>query len=806
MAFGGARALCAGLMVVMGSVMVPPPSALAQDDETGADVPSSRPGAAPRGIEEIIVKARKRAELLEDVPLSVTVVDTGELRASGATRLDDIQILVPNLQFRRSGIAPAAPIFIRGIGQQDEALAFDQGVGVYVDGVQLSRSIGLLLDLVDVQQIEVLRGPQGTLFGRNVVGGAINVSTVRPQEELGGSLFVRAGNFDAVETRATLNAPLGTGNGADVLFSRFTFLGKTARGYVDNTYRDENLSDDDGVGFLGSLRWLPLEGLTIDVSGAWERSHRRGVGGQCVPVQKALDPVVRFLADTFYPGYQESCAEQDPFHVRSDAFALADLQSYGAWGTASWDFGSVGWLEDLTVKSITGWREQRTRYRIDTDFQEFPIIVSAHIGGDDPSGAEGEPVFAQQISEEVQAGMRAADGRLNAVAGAFFFSDEANDTGGQSAFRDRADGSPGVGNGTSVSRVSIDNFSWALFAQATYDLFDWASLTAGVRYTKERKQLAKREVFPLLSDLPRVDAAEEKEFVQWTPTASLALHVPDPWMERTPLDRVMGYFTYSRGFKGGGFNAVAGSQVPEGETATDLEPFRPEHVDSFEIGFKSFAFARRLSLNVAFFLADYQDIQVVLAKLDSTSEDTLPSYLRVVDNAARATVRGVEIEAAAHPLWDLELSGSVGLLDAEYDEFEDAPSDLDSVPIDRSGESFPNVPDLQTHVAVQYPVAVAPGPRRAAGTLTPRLDWYYQSEVHYAGPELKALVQRGYHLLDARLSYELWDEHLELALWAKNLLDETYFSGGAAFATLQGNAFRFTAPPRTFGGEVRLTF
>lgn len=754
----------------------------------------------PPAIEEIVVRARKRDERLLDTPVSVTAVTTAELEQLGAVRIDDIQIAVPNLQFRSSAIAQAQSIFLRGVGQQDEGLAFDQGVGLYVDGVPLSRSIGLLLNLVDVEQIEVLRGPQGTLFGRNTVGGAINVRTVRPHDEVEGRVWVRAGNFDSVDTQATLNVPIDIGWLEDRLFSRFTFASRNSRGYVKNLERDEYLSDLNDFGFLGALRFTPVEALAIDVRGAWERSHRRGIGGQC-SFESEAEPSVLAIARAFYPGFEQSCEAQTPYRVRADTNQLSDLESYGTWVDGVYDLGAISVFDSVSLHSITSWREQRPRYVVDTDFQEFPIIVSSHIGGPDPAGTDGEPAFARQISQEARAQGSAFDERLNVTAGAFFFWDDADDVNGQSGFRYRADGSPGLDIGTSVASLTVDNYSWALFSQASFDVTTWAQLTAGVRYTADQKGLAKREIFPLAETEPRVDASERRTFEDWTPMASLSLTLPD---ELAPvfLEHAMSYFSYARGFKGGGFNALVGSQVAAGEVATELDPFRPEHVDSFEVGIKS-AWAPwadgRVQANLALFHADYRDIQVVQTR----SEGLM--LLRFVSNAAEATIQGLELETATVPFPDFTIGASLALLDAEYDEFANAENNLTAGSIDRSGESLPNVPDLQAHVSLQYAAAIAGG-SRFGGDLVPRLDWYYQSEVHYSGPEIGSLVQPGYNRLDVRLAYELCDGALTIAAWSQNLLDESYFTGGITFANLYGATARFTAPPRMYGGEVAYRF
>ena len=764
------------------------------------DVAFAQPVPARETIEEIVVFARKRDERILDTPVSVTAVSRTDLDQTGAARIDDIQRLVPNLQFRESAIAQAQSIFLRGVGQQDEGLAFDQGVGLNIDGVPLSRSIGLLLHLVDVEQIEVLRGPQGTLFGRNTVGGVINVRTAKPSEEVSGEIFVRAGNQELIETRATLNVPIDRGWFENRLFSRFTFASSNSRGYVKNLEDGEYFGDLNDLGFLGSLRFVPVPALTVDVSGSYERSHRRGIGGQCRFEEDAQpNPLAAALAQTFYPGFQTSCEAQSPHRVRADATSISDLESYGAWMQAVYDAGSIGLFDDVSLYSITSWREQAPRYIVDTDFQEFPIIVSSHFGGPDPLGTDGEPAFARQISQEVRLQGAAFDDRLSTTFGAFFYWDDADDTNGQSAFRFAADGSEtGVGDGTSVSTLDVDNYSWALFTQASLDLTDWAELTAGVRFTADQKGLAKREIFPLIEDEPRVDASERSTFEDWTPMASLALTLPDD-LAPLWLDGAMAYFTYASGFKSGGFNALVGSQVPPGQVATTLDRFRPERVDSFEIGSKSTWIDRRLELQIALFHADYSDQQVVETRSEGLS------LLRFVSNAAESTIRGIEVEALARPTERWTIHASLGFLDAEYDEFPDAENNLALESKDRAGESLPNVPDLQANVAISY-VADLPLEGFFAGEVEPRLDWYYQSEVHYAGPEVRSLVQSGYHLLDARLSYRLWDDSLTVAAWCRNLLDESYFTGGITFANLYGNTARFTAPPRTYGGEIRFRF
>ena len=238
------------------------------------------------------------------------------------------------------------------------SMAFDPGVGVYVDGVFMPRSMGLLMDIVDVEQIEVLRGPQGTLFGKNTVGGAVNLTTTKPGDELEGSVFIQPGNLGTVVTRFTLNVPVDLGWLEDKLFARFSGSTTNTRGYVydDNPLREEYFSNRDSVGFYGSLRFLPTEDITIDLAGSWSRDHNKGLGGQCVFV--ASQPTAPTLLP---PGFYEDCQESEPFRNNANVAQLNDITSYGTWMTADWDLGGVGFLEDLPLKSPTSWASLKGR-------------------------------------------------------------------------------------------------------------------------------------------------------------------------------------------------------------------------------------------------------------------------------------------------------------------------------------------------------------------------------------------------------------------------------------------------------------
>lgn len=750
-------------------------------------------------IEEIVVTARRRDELLVDTPISVTALSATDLRDAGVARLDEIQDLVPNLQFSVGRENQEGYIRLRGVGTASGEIVFDPGVAVYVDGVYLPRMIGQLVDVIDVGQIEVLRGPQGTLFGKNSVGGALNITTIKPHGEVEGQLLVSAGNFDTVRTRAMLNVPLVE----ERLLSRFAFATNTTQGYARNELLDLGVSDQASMTFLGSLRWLATDDITVDVSGTWGRDHGHGRGGQCQLIND------NGLGITLVPGFREACEASRPLRFNGNVASLSDTQSWGSWGTVDW-LAMQGTV-DLQVKSITSWREQKPAHRSESDQTEFPILSL------DFSGSDGNASWSQrQISEEVQSTLSTWEDRLSLVSGVFGFWERGTAPTTVKALT-------GVLNVETQSTTTVDNWSWAIYTHAVADPVEWLSLTFGIRYTQDKKGASFVIVDRGAGTPPSDPATGSEVFDAVTPTASIGLKPTDPILDALHLDRGLFYFTYSQGFRGGGFNSLINVQGVQG---TDLPGFRPETLDNFELGIKAIALDNRLSLNLAGFYGKYDDIQVFSTRATGDLDDPLGmiTIQTLTQNAAKATVQGVEAEMTYNPIDALHLGGSIGLLDTEYDDFgkncdpstpagqqncaisDVAIGNAEEQFINRSGQSFNLSPDLTTRLTVSYEFLVDNAPRNfLRGSVVPRLDWTYQSEMHVLGPEAASGIQRGYNLLNARLSYALHDERVQVALWAKNLTDERYFDRAESFPIL-GFMARYYQTPRTYGGEVSYRF
>lgn len=733
-------------------------------------------------VEEIVVTARRREELLEDTPIAVTAISAASLDNSSITRIDQIQQLVPNLSIQSGGANQVAQIAIRGVGTPGVGIAFDPGVGLYVDGVYLPRAQASIFDVVDISDIQVLRGPQGTLFGKNTVGGAVSVTTVKPRPELGAMISVRPGNLGAIRTRATVDIPIRIGWLDDKLFSRLTFASRNRNGYVWNTTFNDYWAEENGISFIGSLRFLPVEDLAIDISGSWFKDQVHSGLGQCVEVQRAgIGGLV--------PGFWESCNASEPRRISADANQVSASSSWGTWATITWDAGDLGPLSGITAKSITSWRRQLSPSSTDADATEFPIIRVANFGG---GGINGEAGQAQQIQQEAQVAASAWEEKISVVGGAFFFWETANRVNGLLV-------SP-VNQETS-NQILTDNFTWALFAQATVSPTSWLSGTVGLRYTEDRKrarQVNRNYALPPEENVT-VDVSGEASFASWTPMASLALFLPEEEMVDTPLDHLMGYFTWSQGFKGGGLNAVLAGAAEDG-----LIPYDPESLNNFEVGAKAIAFDSRLTFNLSVFTSFYDDIQRLNLQTEIDEEGELVSR-QLTQNAAKATVRGVEAEVQWIPTEGLLVSGLIGLLDARYDDFPNAISGFGGSPINRSGEGFPATPAYNSFVSIQYSLPVPAG-GMMDGYLTPRVEWAYRASEFLVEPEITEGHQAGYNLFNARLSYDFLGDRAQVALWGRNLANELYATGAVSLVGPMGTIVKGYGPPRTWGAELTYTF
>ncbi len=723
------------------------PQAQAQDS-------TANDGARSTTIGEIVVTARKREESLQETPISITVFSGADLEDRSLTSLSEIGNFTPNLSFGSTGVgsSDSARVHIRGIGQTDFIITTDPGVGIYVDGVYMARSFGSLFDLLDIERVEVLRGPQGTLYGKNTIGGAVNVVTQKPEAEFGGYAKVTGGRFGRIDGKVSVNVPLVENK----LSARVSGMTLNNDGFAKNLFDGSPLSDDETLAARGALRFTPNESLDIELAAdvTRKRAHSENVklvafnptGALVVPINFFLGPLgpAQILADPYATNGDFS----GPNNVN-------DLNAFGASLTINWDIN-----ENVSAKSITAYREVDTAFGADQD--GTPVAIGHTL----------DRVKQEQFSQEFQLIGTSFDGRLDWVTGIYFISEQANE------FND-VDLVPGLFPIIGLD-ITIDvenktqNVSYAGFFQGTYQLTDRLSTTLGVRYTYEEKEYFANHIHSQ-SGIRAITERAQNDWDAFSPKFGLDYQLTDD---------VLTYASVSRGFKSGGFNGRPLDNSP------GLESYNPELVWSYEAGVKSRFMDDRVQLNAAFFYSDYSDVQVTLVGLT----DAMGNLLIVVRNAASATMKGFEAELQVRPAEGFDFFAGVGFVDAEYDKFMDGP-------IDRSGQDFPFTPKWNVNLGGQYRAEIG-----ELGSVTGRLDYSYRSAQFLDAANSPGLRQEAYGLINARIAYETPDGQFQLAAFGKNLNDKAYKVNGIDASSFFGIAFASFGPPRTWGIEATARF
>lgn len=740
-------------------------------------------------LEEVVVTARKREESVQDTPIAISAFTGEGLELRGVDDLSGLNNFAPNLVLRQSpnnsGVTNAA-VYIRGIGQNDFTPVSDPGVGIYVDGVYLGRSVGAVLDLVDVERVEVLRGPQGTLFGRNTIGGAVSLTSKAPAEEFGGKIDVKVGTDDRRDIKASFDLPI-----SDTLLTRISLASFQQDGYVERVFDGKDLGDDNTKAARFTALWLASDDLKITVSGDYSKDDENGpalvltgmeplnfgaaVGGPPSQVlwQNTINsgvagpPNACFLpANLNNPGcfnqrYIQPAGGNKNFGTDPTE---SDLESWGLSAIIDWNI-----TDDLTFKSITAYREFDGFFSNDND--GAPQRVSLLID-----------IFEhEQFSQEFQLLGNAFDDRLKWILGVYYFEEEGLNF-----------------NPVRFANVHIqsgglfDSDSLAVFGQGTYDVTDKLSVTLGLRYTEDTKEYLPDqffEAFPgpvslagFLPPCPSTGATcvvgdrvlpfvkEEASAEEVTPMINIAYQ----WN-----DGLMTYVTYSEGFKGGGFTQRI--FPPE----ASLPSFEPEFVTSYEIGMKYDGWDNRLRVNGAIFWTDYEDQQLGVADPSRTGPFTT--------NAGDAEIKGVELEVSVVPADGWFISASVGYLDPERTKLAGGVQGL------TLNSRFENISDWNANVQIIKEIELDD-----MGTLSPRLEWSYRSEygtntnnVPYDGPNAilgnnfgipsPAQFQDSYDVLNAGLKWEAADSGLSVTLTVENITDEEYREFGN-----QQDAFGFT--------------
>ncbi len=728
-------------------------------------------------IEEVVVTARKRAENLQDTPVAITAMTTEALERRMIVGTDQLDQVSPNLQFATygplTGNSAASQVFIRGIGQTDATSSVDPGVGLYIDEVYIGQSVGGAMDFRDIANVQILRGPQGTLFGRNTIGGAVLLTTNQPGDELGGSVKLGLGEDDLLEFSGAIDLPI-----SDTLKSRFTYGTRKRDGYV---FRDDgtDLGDEDTYTVTGKLLWEVSDNVDLTLKLDYSEEDENGVPlvfagmNENAAFPAALSAAAGCPGATFPPpsvptGIVDTrCAndvtwDRGPFENAGTVELGSTVENWGAALIANWEIN-----DHWSLKSITSYRELDWTGKRDADNTGFVILHTDMV-------SEGE-----QLSQELQLNYSAD--KLNGVVGLFYYEDEYDET----LFVDYTPppfaGAPFFVDVTNNAR--IDNENWAIFGQFTYDISEQLSLSLGARYTDETKAVklnAFQEV-GAIGFFQRFVTQEERE-LDFT-DASVSATVQYRWS-----DAFMTYFSYSEGFKSGGWNPLYNA------VQLNLEPtaFNEESAETLELGFKA-DISDSLRINGAIFSTDYTDLQFTFRV----------GIVPLLFNAGEASIDGAELEFTYTPNDNLIIEGSLGYLDASVDSVSNITSDAGAVTaVVKAGNSLPYTPDLTANIGIGYAFNLS------QMRITPRLDYSYTDEQFFDAGNTREIAQSDAEgLLNFSVTMEGVSDQWKLILGVTNLTDETYpVAGNSSLTTATGYAEIAYLRPQTWFANLQYKF
>lgn len=758
-----------------------PIQAMAQTDQS---VDAAAAQTDDGGLTDIVVTAQKRSERLQDTPISITAVTGAALEDRGSGTIAALGNLTPNLVYNTtapvSGVSSGAIVFIRGVGQTDFQLTTDPGVGTYLDGVYVARSVGGVLDVVDVERIEVLRGPQGTLFGRNTIGGAISIVSRKPGGERLFSGALTLGSRDRIDARVSVDLPIANGLGFGIVAST-----KRQDGYVRGLLDDRDLGDINRQSVRGTLVYdregpfratlsadythideqnaaSKLVGISSVAPGSTVRTdftyNRRT--GQVDVVNVTVPPGNPSLV-WLYNNADVPVLGVSPYDSRWITPGLGTTFATGPNGTRLDVWGVAGTLEydigDATIKSITSYR--RTSGAFNRDADGSPTAVT-HTRNFDYKQT--------QFSEELQITGQALDRRLNYAAGFYYFDESGNDL---------LEVTLPVAFGLVRNYTFVENKSYAAYAQATFKITPTLRVTGGVRYTKDKKGYS----------VPVGGGAIVNGFAAlYGPAGTVTPFFAPGDYERSfentsfkggldwkPVDNLLVYASYSEGFKSGGFNTRYLVPVPA------AIGYDPELLQTYEAGAKIDLFDRKLRVNTAAFRSTYDDIQLTVY------EQGAP----VTRNGGSAEINGVEVEVSAAPFRGLILSGGLGYLDASYKR---VPSLVPTIPADQQitlATKLAKTPEWTANARAEYRLPVS-----GATELVFSGDWFYTSSVENDAVNSKFLHQPAYSLFNASLGLDFDGGRYSITAFVNNVSDKRVIESGDSNYSIGFHEANFNRP------------
>ncbi len=718
---------------------------------------------AVTSLEEVVVTARRRSESLQDVPIAVTALSGDDLALRGASDISEIAQVVPSVTLEASRATNSTlTAFIRGVGEQDPLAGFEQGVALYIDDVYMARPQGSLLDIYDVERVEILRGPQGTLYGRNAVGGAIKYVTRRLGDEYEFRIKASAGSYDQQDFVATASLPF-----SDVFKLGATVASLTRDGYGNNHTTGGDNYDKDVFAYRLSAEFAPTEDFLVRLSYDHTDDDSSAVAGfRPFPAAFSGNPVLDDVRDT------DAGATISPSTAGING--NNEVETEGLHLSIDWSLSDA-----VTVRSITAYREDYTESVIDFD-------SVAGMDFDAPVVYDNE-----QLSQEFQ--FLFNSDRFNAVAGAYYLDAKASND------FDVVLANLGV---TAYTGGTVDTESWSVFADLSYDITDQLSLSVGGRYTKDERSA---DIFrgtylgigsPFLGNdtafllAATSDYEADREFSDFSPRVNISYKIND----NTNI-----YAGYSQGWKAGSFDPRGANFV-----TPDVEKgFSPETLDSYELGLKTTWLNGKAITNIAVFLSDYEDMQIPgSVGYDSDADGVNDSFVGTVTNAGKAEVSGIELEGSFILAQGLTAQIALSVMNAEIEEWL-----FDGVDI-ADTRVVQNTPEKMAYFGLTYATEIG------NGSLTFNANLSYKGDTAQFEIATPLLDQKAHSITNASVVWSSSNEQWLVGLHAKNLGDEDVKTSGYCFGSggcpstlgFEDNTTIFYAAPRTVTGTVEFRF
>jgi iron complex outermembrane receptor protein len=745
--------------------------------------------AAPSdgGIEEIIVTAQKKSENLQNVPISIVAVTAQAVSDLHAVTLEGLAGTVPNVQIGAFSNTPNTAVFtIRGIGIIEPDPYAGNTVSIVVDGVPQYFSMGALLDMYDVDRIEILRGPQGTLFGANTTGGVVNVVNAQPTNELGGKIDASYGNYKHLTIGGAINVPLG-----DTVAARLTVSHDQRDGFVTNVVDGSDMGSRDVTIIRGAIKFTPTSDFDATISGEYDIARN----GAPVVVAGDLPGEAEFVPAGFRNMYVSPCLPAGSRCSAPDKYLsanntvpdISNMDTYRGGLTMNYRNSPIG---DLT--SVTGYKHFKLSEFTDQDGTPIFLI-------DTRRGTTG-----WQFTQELRTNIKVSD-VIDLMIGGFYmkthfdhFQDLRIEFAGGVNYDPVANtvtkGFPGL---FQKNLQDQDNHSASVFAQSYFDLTDKLRLQAGVRYTNEKTEM-------LASTATSFAPGGETTFDGTSPSgvANTSLGTVAPslgskswsnvgWklgLDYKAADHALLYGYWARGFKSGGFTGRIG-------IAQDLGPYNPEHVDTFEVGAKFDLLDNHLRTNFAAFYTSYRDMQLAQIYFAGTGASLVQG--NTILNAASSTIKGFELEAIAAPVSGLTLTGSLAYLEAKYKEF------LFLLPggasLDLKGQRLQNAPKWTASTSINYEFPLAGGTGRLRAQYTYTSEKLLTSIVDVP----RARVQPT-SLVNGNIEWTPGGDRFTVGVWVRNLFDKRYIN--SVFDAPGTLGLTNYATPREFGVSAKANF